>query len=620
MAVLYSNNASSLLLASINNTDTTFSVSSGTGSLFPSTAGGGHYYLTFSDLNGNVEIVLVTTKSSDTFTVTRAQDGTSARSWTLGDRIELRLCKAMLDDIKTDVVGSPTMTSPVLGNATATTINKLTLTQPATGSTLTIADGVTLTASANASVSSTNTGDVSIATANGLSISGQALSLAVATNSVPGALSAADHTTFAAKEPAITTGTTAQYLRGDKSLSNFAADALAAAPAETTTTLGALINSATAKTTPVAADMFALMDSAGSNVVKRLSWANIVTMNDARYAQVAGSSSQAFAVSTVNGLTPTALTTGFSIAGGTTSKTLTVDTTVALSALSPIAGPGSSQAFATGAIAVGSASTFANTLSTPLDMQNGVGLFGYNNQTFLTQNAYYNSNWLYKATAAATKLYLTAAGGMALDIATSGAANGTISWSNVLTASSTGLAVTGVLTATSTGATSNNSSSAEALYLKTTGGAAYFAHVHLGDGATWDTFIGSNNSYTGIGAPNAPDICKVSSTGLAVTGTMTATTGLQYGKGLSLGNAYNLNTATTSGFYDGSAASNAPAGIQSADYYYLQVQAYSAGTGAGFVLQTLVVLDSAVTATNGDMYVRVQNGGTWLAWKKVTKV
>lgn len=47
---------------------------------------------------------------------------------------------------------TPTLTTPVLGVATATSINKLTFTQPATGSTLTIIDGKTLTA--------TNTMDV----------------------------------------------------------------------------------------------------------------------------------------------------------------------------------------------------------------------------------------------------------------------------------------------------------------------------------------------------------------------------------------------------------------------------------------------------------------------------
>lgn len=42
---------------------------------------------------------------------------------------------------------SPTLTTPVLGVATATTINKITITQPASGSTLTIVDGKTLTIS-----------------------------------------------------------------------------------------------------------------------------------------------------------------------------------------------------------------------------------------------------------------------------------------------------------------------------------------------------------------------------------------------------------------------------------------------------------------------------------------
>ena len=54
---------------------------------------------------------------------------------------------------------SPNLTTPSLGVATATSINKLTLTQPTTGATLTIADGKTLTVSDNATVSGTNTGD-----------------------------------------------------------------------------------------------------------------------------------------------------------------------------------------------------------------------------------------------------------------------------------------------------------------------------------------------------------------------------------------------------------------------------------------------------------------------------
>lgn len=51
---------------------------------------------------------------------------------------------------------SPSFTTPILGVAAATTINKLTLTTPATGSTLTIADGKTLTVSNTMSMTATD--------------------------------------------------------------------------------------------------------------------------------------------------------------------------------------------------------------------------------------------------------------------------------------------------------------------------------------------------------------------------------------------------------------------------------------------------------------------------------
>jgi hypothetical protein len=54
---------------------------------------------------------------------------------------------------------SPTLTTPSLGVATATSINRLTLTQPATGSTLTLVDGSTLATSGGAySTTLTSTG------------------------------------------------------------------------------------------------------------------------------------------------------------------------------------------------------------------------------------------------------------------------------------------------------------------------------------------------------------------------------------------------------------------------------------------------------------------------------
>ena len=59
---------------------------------------------------------------------------------------------------------SPSFTTPVLGVASATSINKLTVTTPATGSTLTIADGKTLTASNTLTFNGTDGSTLAIGT------------------------------------------------------------------------------------------------------------------------------------------------------------------------------------------------------------------------------------------------------------------------------------------------------------------------------------------------------------------------------------------------------------------------------------------------------------------------
>ena len=59
---------------------------------------------------------------------------------------------------------------------------------------------------------------------------------------------------------------------------------------ETTTTVGALLNSATSKTTPVDADHIGLMDSAASNIWKKLSWANLKTALESIFLRLSGTS------------------------------------------------------------------------------------------------------------------------------------------------------------------------------------------------------------------------------------------------------------------------------------------------------------------------------------------
>jgi hypothetical protein len=73
---------------------------------------------------------------------------------------------------------------------------------------------------------------------------------------------------------------------------------------ETTTTIGALLNGATSKTTPVDADHIGLMDSAASNIWKKLSWANLKTALSSTFVTLAGVS-QTLSGKIGLGVTPT---------------------------------------------------------------------------------------------------------------------------------------------------------------------------------------------------------------------------------------------------------------------------------------------------------------------------
>lgn len=95
MVQLYTNNAVSTLVSSISDTALSLTVQSGNGALFPNPTGGDYFLVTLYTLSAGVEsnheIVKVTARSSDVFTIVRAQESTTARSWSAGTPIELRL-------------------------------------------------------------------------------------------------------------------------------------------------------------------------------------------------------------------------------------------------------------------------------------------------------------------------------------------------------------------------------------------------------------------------------------------------------------------------------------------------------------------------------------------------
>jgi len=78
---------------------------------------------------------------------------------------------------------SPTLTTPTLGVASATSINKVAITAPATGSTLTIADGKTLTASNTLTFTGTDASSVAFGTGGTVAYQGGTLGQFAATTS-----------------------------------------------------------------------------------------------------------------------------------------------------------------------------------------------------------------------------------------------------------------------------------------------------------------------------------------------------------------------------------------------------------------------------------------------------
>ncbi|HFZ5872196.1 TPA: hypothetical protein ACILGH_002365, partial [Escherichia coli] len=90
LTLLATNNAESTLASAISATDTSLIVSAGTGAEFPDAVAGESYFkLTITDAatGSQVEIVNVTAKAGDIFTIERAQEGTLARAWAANDMV-----------------------------------------------------------------------------------------------------------------------------------------------------------------------------------------------------------------------------------------------------------------------------------------------------------------------------------------------------------------------------------------------------------------------------------------------------------------------------------------------------------------------------------------------------
>ena len=131
MGVKITNNASGTLAAAITSGATTLTLTSGQGALFPTLGVGDYCWCTLVDTSNNVEIIKVTARSTDTLTMTRGQDNTTARAFAINDRLELRPTAALFAEFADNLpLAGGTMTGTIAGfestgiddNATSTAI------------------------------------------------------------------------------------------------------------------------------------------------------------------------------------------------------------------------------------------------------------------------------------------------------------------------------------------------------------------------------------------------------------------------------------------------------------------------------------------------------------------
>lgn len=96
MALKLTNNATSLLASGIATDTTDIVITSGDEARFPTLGVGDWFPVTVVDGAGNLEIMKCTARAGVTLTVTRAQEGTTAKSFSAGARVDVRLTAAAL--------------------------------------------------------------------------------------------------------------------------------------------------------------------------------------------------------------------------------------------------------------------------------------------------------------------------------------------------------------------------------------------------------------------------------------------------------------------------------------------------------------------------------------------
>lgn len=104
MTVKLKNNVVSSLRVEISSSTTTVLLPVGHGVRFPALGAGEYFYITVQDAAGNSEIMQATARVTDTLTVVRGAEGTTARTFAAGSTVEMRVTAASVLDAAQDAV------------------------------------------------------------------------------------------------------------------------------------------------------------------------------------------------------------------------------------------------------------------------------------------------------------------------------------------------------------------------------------------------------------------------------------------------------------------------------------------------------------------------------------
>lgn len=118
----FTNHAFSTLAAGIIASDLSLAVQAGDGALFPAISGADWFVCTLVNASNQKEIIKVTARSTDTFTIVRAQEGTLARAYSSGDRVVMRLTAGGIMMNGVQVVNSIAELKALIGLGFPTTV------------------------------------------------------------------------------------------------------------------------------------------------------------------------------------------------------------------------------------------------------------------------------------------------------------------------------------------------------------------------------------------------------------------------------------------------------------------------------------------------------------------